>query len=1769
MAFLERYELLDCIYDGRTVLVCRGRDRHDGSAVMLKIGKPGLGNPKRFQSEYAIIKELALDCVVSVRAVEMQGNDIALILDDVGGHTLATVLAQGIVPLPEVLRIGAEIASALGQIHHRRVIHKDVNPSNIVIDGCGHVRLLDFNISTRLPREIQSIWTPNLLEGTLTHISPEQTGRMNRAIDYRTDLYSFGVTLYTMLTGKLPFLSSEPIELIHCHIAKTALPPAEIDPSIPRVVSDIVMKLLEKMAEARYQSAFGVKADIEECRRLLDAEGRIEPFPLGRNDCSDRFQIPQKLYGREEELAALESAFRRAEGGMPELLLVTGSSGIGKSSVIQELYRSLARSRGRFVSGKFDQMKRDIPYSALLQALSELLRSTLAEPDAALTIIRQRIQRALGAGGRVLGDVLPDLERIIGPQPAVGELPAAAARNRFRLLLEGLISVFTQHGAPLAMFLDDLQWADAATLDVLSALLRNPKGGALFIIGAYRDNEVSAGHVVSSLIAELEKDGSRLTRIAIGPVSASNVTTLVQETLLISEAEARPFAELLWQRAGGNPLFVGELLTMFHKNGLIEFAPGRRRWTFDLSEIEAAPSTDNVGQLMAARAASLSERAQAILKLAAVLGNRFDLERLALVAQTSPEDARDALEDALQEGLVLSIGHGQRAVYRFIHDRVQQAVYASTPEDARIRTHHEAGEILLDKGPREEHDDWLFNVLHHLNLAESRVIDPDRRTELGRLNLAAAARAKGSGAFSAAKSHYSTGVGFLNEADWRAHHELMFLLHLGLIECEYLTNNYATADKLSELVLAQETCTDIERARLYEVLVMQNLHRGHAREALVVAEKALGILGVQLSLEPKPSELQRETAKTRRLIAGRSPSELARLPDATEPRVLLALRIMVPMSVVAFSVSPSLWAIIILRMLCLSLEHGNSPLGSAAYLGQGMMLMHRFGDYGAGDAWGRAAVDLVERFGVKSAEAQIKAVYSSTISVWRNSLTESIRLRHEAQQLALQEGDLTYYANVVGNGCVLYFFSGRALDTLRQVCVEATEIGRRFKYDWCVKQSMIFHKAAMSLQEPTPSPTELDASDPEEARFLGELKQIVASRELALHCYWASKMVTLYVLERHDEARAIGASIRETVDRGLSVNVMLVDYYYYDALLLASRDDPMGSAERQQSVRLIRGHLRRLKKWAESAPMNFRQKVLLVSAELARLAGHEREAMSHYERASEAARENAFINDEAVALEVASRFYRSCGMSDIAISYLSRARQAYARWGAHAKVVLLDQAYPGLGARAESEGRVAVSGTTTTSKAGGGSIDAPSMIKASQVLSGEISLGKLLLRLMHIVAENAGAQMCSLVLNQQGSLVVAAEFTAREGASLPERPVPLAESSSLSAAIVQYVFRTRESVMLSDALQEGTFTTDPHIVSRKCRAVLCTPLLRQGEIAGMLYLENNLVPGAFTQERAELLGVLCAQMAISIDNAHLYAELENKVIERTRELRKAQAQVIRLEKETTENQMAGGFAHEMRNALAGAQIMLTRVYQHKSDGSVWSMCVDNSVKLKELFLQMKDKIPEDRLVKVGGLFKQLNGAEEKLDSVLGGVSNALKRGLGITMSILEYAEITRDKPGSEPVLVSSLVDSLVQELADDCKSNQITIELDIAPELTILCKQAHLQIILKNLIINARDALIEAEGDGARTLSIRAHEEGVHLILSVRDTGVGIPPEVREHIFEPFFSTKPFSGMGLGLGLSRKIAALYGGEIRFESEPERGTLFQVIIPKEPSSLALS
>jgi histidine kinase len=1482
---LEGYSVAESIHKGLATSVYRGVRSRDGLPVVIKATSSEYPDPKdlgRLKLEYEFTAKLGLPEIVKVIALERHRNGLALIKEDCGGAPLKQYLGRGRISVRQALDIGSRLAGALGALHKLSVTHKNINPSNVIYDAAsGEVRITDFGIATLLAQENLAIDLQDATEGTLAYMSPEQTGRMNRATDCRSDLYALGVTLYEMLTGVLPFQAEDSLGLVHAHIARRPAAPVERCADIPATVSEFVMKLLEKNPEARYRSAFGLKADIDECAEQLRSAGFVASFPLGRQDVSDQFRLPQKLYGREREQHLLLDLFERTTMGACQLLLVSGFSGIGKSALVHEIQEPVIRSNGYFIAGKFDQFQRNVPYSALVQAFRGLLRQVLAESDEQIGRWRERLAQALGVNGRIVVDVIPEVEWVIGPQPPVPELPPAETQNRFNLVFQNFIRAFAAPEHALVLFLDDLQWADLASLKLLQLLMADNEQRCLLVVAAYRDNEVGAGHPLAMTVNAVRQDGGVVHDVVLAPLGLDDVTRLLADMLACDAQRVRTLAQLTVAKTDGNPFFVNEFLKSLHREYLISFDHARACWSWDLPQIEAAGITDNVVELMSRKIRGLPGASRSICELAACIGNRFDLGTLAAVNGKTGRETAAELYGAVLEGLVVpesalySIAgladlEREDVRYRFLHDRVQQAAYALIPAGRKPSLHLAIGQLLmrrLEAGERER----VFDVANHMNQGAALLADAGERQRLARLNLDAANAALSCNAYAAALAYCTAGLHLLPEAPWQCEYELTFALHVQAIEASLLSADIEQMERLMDSALPQARRA-IDKVKVLEASIQLQIARNQLFEAVQTALGAMEMLGVRFPRKPGKHHLLLELAKTRLALGGRPVSSLIDAGPMKEESFVAAMRVMTNVFSAVYISYQAMMPLFVLRQVQLSIRHGNHALSAFAYANYGLILCGILGDIPRGYAFGQLALQVVEKLGAHQVKTKTQFSVSTFISHAKEPLRNTLQPLLDAYQNGLETGDIEYAAWSTLAYSYSRFYAGAPLGEIESEMNALLESVARLKQESALSKVRLWRQAVANLRADEPS-SDLAGDYYDEAAMLGALSENnQASEAVMLHL---NKLMLAYLFGDYAQAVRSGGETRRYLFSTPGTTSFPV-FYFYDSLarLAAGGDADLRQVRRNQS---------KLQRLVRHAPMNHEHKHCLVEAECCRVRGENKQAAQLYELAIDGASKNGFQQEEALAAELAARFYLGRGRTRIGKGYLTHAYYLYGRWGARAKLRQLARAYPEL-LESVGDAHRPASGKKDPSSSSRGlaALDLVTVLKASTAISGEIVMEKLLARLMTIALENAGAQSGHLLLNDEGRLQLAASGSVAGVTIAAGRDTDL--SALLPMSVVQYVSRTRESVVCGDAGADKRFFTDPYIVGHGSKSILCTPILSQGSMTGMLYLENPLTTDAFTDQRLELLNVLSGQIAVSINNAMLCENLEQTVRQRTREI---------------------------------------------------------------------------------------------------------------------------------------------------------------------------------------------------------------------------------------------------------------------------------------------
>ena len=1385
-----------------------------------------------------------------------------LLVEDCNGRPLDRVFA---VPLESkrYLRLGAALANAMARMHACSIVHKDIKAANILVDAGGdRVWLTGFGVATRLPRERQSPEPPEFIAGTLSHMAPEQTGRMNRSIDSRSDLYALGVTLYQLLTGTLPFTASDPMEWVHCHVARRPESPAARLANVQPQLAAIIMKLLSKAPEDRYQTAAGVEHDLRRCVAALESRDEIDAFPLTEHDRPDRLLIPERLYGREQDIDALVSAFDEVlKDGRPRFVLVRGGPGIGKSSVVNELHKALVPARGLFASGKFDQLSRDVPYATLALAMRDLVRPLLLKAENELTGWRADIQTALQSNGAILLDLIPELRHILGELPPALDLPPPAARARFHRTLRRFIGVFARPEHPLALFLDDLQWLDGATLEILEELVLQSDVRHLLLVGAYRDNEVDAAHPLARKLQSLRDAGADTREIILAPLQQDDLGHLISDALHCAPSEAMSLALLVQARTGGNPFFATQFLHELVDERAVRFDPGSGQWRWEAGDIEAKGYTENVLDLMVGKLVRWPPQTQQALKRLACLGNQAKASTLAVVHESSLEQLDVDLWEALRSELIVRVGD----TIRFAHDRVQEAAYALVPTSERDSEHLRIGHLLRERLSDEDRDEALFDIVGQLNRSAALIESDSEREAVAELDLAAGLRAKASVAYASALHFAARGADLLPTNVWQQRHDLAFRLEILRAECELLTGQMTAAgDRLQ--AMSSRALNVVERGAVTSLLsevffALQRLDLG--------VGACLGFLheaGLDLPIQPSDAQVQAAYEHVRRLLERQPIEALEDLPANVDPAARAILDVLAKLVFVAMPLGKNFFSLVVLSGLRLSLEDGGTDSVCLLYGFAGIVIGWLFDDIKTAERLTLVGRRLIERPGMQRYEALVRLAYGNFV-VWTRHIalaTSEVRI---ALDVAERSGD-----PLTASMCRGIVVSHRLAtgDPLDMVDAEA-EIGLTFarKMHWGDLANVADTQAAFirNLQGMSKRFGTLD-----DERFNeSAMETFYASQpHLPSSEFWylTRKLQARYFAGEYSAALAVGVQLEAMLWAGISM-IEMAEYQFCSALAHAALSET-ASDDGKSHLKAVIGLQGRLQTWARDCPETFENRTLLVAAEIAGLERRDAEAMHLYDRAQRSARANGFVHNEALANELAARFYISRGFDKIARTYLRDARDGYRSWGADGKVQQLNELYPYL---LEPDPGTLVGSTVLAPVA---QLDLATLTGVLQAVSGEIDLDLLIAKIMRLAAEHAGAERGLLILPQgDGHRIEAEARTRGDTVTVDRLPIAL-NSEVLSMSALQYVLRTGESVLLPDASTDPSFSDDVYVRAHRARSLLCIPLLKQARLVGVLYLENNLATGVFTPKRMALLQLLSSEAALSLENARLYRDLQER-----------------------------------------------------------------------------------------------------------------------------------------------------------------------------------------------------------------------------------------------------------------------------------------------------
>ncbi|MBD2500033.1 trifunctional serine/threonine-protein kinase/ATP-binding protein/sensor histidine kinase [Anabaena azotica] len=1784
---ISGYYLNEMLHEGDDTVIYRAKSQVDQQSVILKVLKtdyPSIEAIARLRHEYKITENLDLTGVVKVLKLESHENRLAIVFEDFDGYSLKELLIQGKQDLKSFIKIAVQLAHTLVSVHSCHIIHKDIKPANIIINPkTGVVKLTDFSIASRLDQEIPQLTNPNQLEGTLAYMSPEQTGRMNRNLDYRSDFYSLGVTFYQILTGQLPFQSSEPLELVYCHIAKEPTDIEILNPEIPSAISSVVKKLMAKNAEDRYQTAKGLLADLEICQKQLETTGKISDFIPGRLDILSQLLIPQKLYGRETQVNSLLEAFERVSQGNRELILVSGYSGIGKSSVVNEVNKPITHAKGFFISGKFDQFQRNVPYASLIQAFSSLMRQLLTEDALKLKIWRNQILAAVQSQGQVIIDVIPEVELVIGKQPAVVQLSSTESQNRFNRIFIDFIRVFAKKEHPLVIFLDDLQWADSATLKLIQLLISDRNTKYLLLIGAYRDNEVSITHPLMQTIEDIKNNNIPVINIVLQALAFEDFYQIISDALHGKSQKINLLVDLLYNKTAGNPFFLTQLLLIIYQKKIFEFDFKNALWQWDIEKIKTIGIIDkSIIELIAGRIESLPTVTQEILKLAACIGNRFSLDILSIVAGKSPANTASELYSALQCGLILPLSDAyriplvfeheesvkltfdsQQISYKFLHDRIQQAAYSLIPENQKQGTHLQIGRLLLKQTSAESLTENILDIVNQLNVGLDILTEESEKIELAQLNLFASKKAKAATAYDTAARYLNIGLELLTADSWQQYYDLTLNLYTEATEIEYLNGNFDKSHNLGDLAL-QQANSILDKVKLYEVKMLTYMAQNQMPKVLEIGVKALKELGVILPEKPTRLNVLADLIKTKVTLIGKPIEDLALLPEMSDLNKLAAMQILLQIVPAASQAGSFLFVLAVLAMVRLSIKYGNSPVSAYGYAAYATILSDKFNQFVTGYKLGNLAVELLSNMKANSLKATVYFVHNGAIRFYKDPLKDTIASLLEGMQSGLELGNIEnagYCAVVAGYHAL---FSEENLETVEQKISSYVDLMQKLKLESLAAVIGFFRQAALNLLARSLKKSTLIGEAFDENTMASEVVKNNSFKGL----YYGCKTIIYYIFEEYEIAIENAILVEKTHADSVGFLIYVVNNFYY-SLAMTALCNQASPLQKKQYLKQVATNQKQMRKWARYAPCNFLHKYELVEAEKARVLGKVQVATDLYDSAIAGAKKNGYIQEEALANELAAKFYIDLGKEKIAKIYMTEAYYGYIRWGAIAKVQDLDERYSNLIIRSEdvktstvdinktfTGTKVSYSLTTTSNN---GVLDLATVLKASQAISSEIVLDKLLDKLLRIILENAAAQKGCLILLKDNELFIEAINTV-ENSSIIVQSIPVTASEDIPTSIVEYVARTQEVLIIDNVISETKYQLIPYIQSRRPKSILCSPILFQGKSMGILYLENRLVAGAFTSDRVKILNLITSQAAISLENSRLYQQAQNyaKQLESSlSELKQMQLQLVQNEKMSTLGNLVSGIAHEINNPVG----FINGNLKHASD---YVRDLLDIIELYENYYPQPVVEIEEKVQEV-----DLEYLREDLPNLIASMQEGIKRIHDVSISLRTFSRADNQKP--IPCNLSEIIDSTILILKHRLKALYSRPAIEVVKNYgnipLINCFPGQLSQVFMNLIANAIDAL-EESNNGRNSDEIKANPNRITImtkldeaqkavLIQIQDNGVGMNPEVKEKIFDHLFTTKPVGkGTGLGLAIARQIIVeKHGGSIEVNSTPGQGTEF--------------
>lgn len=1735
---IPNYDIVEKLGEGPQSFVYKAfHKKNPNRPLTLKILKTASLSEKQkahFRQKIEHLKVLNDPHLIVPLSFEEKGDIRFIIQDYFEGITLDEwTKTQNKISLHDFLTIACELAQVIDKVHEAGIIHGGIKPHNVLIQPKTlDIRLIDFITPFDVRDVSHFIYDRSFVEGTLAYTSPEQTGRINHRVDFSTDLYSLGITFYELLTGRLPFFSTDPLELIHSHLAEQAPNIHELNPEIPSVLSKIVVRLTLKQPEKRYQSGNGLFADLKRCKDEYSATGLISEFPLGSYDRTHRVVFISKMVGRDQEAEIILEEYDKAAKGSFRSLFISGLPGIGKTRLIQELQKPIIEHRGYFTSGKFDVYQKNIPYSSLIQALRNLVRTFLTESDERVAAWEQKITKVIGENGKVITDVIPELTVLIGAQPEVKPLPPVESRNRFHDLFGRFLACLASERNPLAIFIDDLQWCDVASFDFLANIFANHKDHpCLFLLGAYRHNEVDSSHPLTKLIQGIKENTQPLKEIRLNPLESKHCHEMVSYILDSPLSQTEALSNFLIGLTEGNPLFVSESLSYLHNEDLLFLDEGRQ-WRWDLDKIRRSNMPSTVVALFSSKVQKLPLDTIDLLEHCACMGNLFTPDEVALVRKITLLDTFEVLKPALGQGLLME----SKDQLQFVHDRVQEAVLSNIESERRRQIHWQIGNHLYSAIPEVkdmEELDNLFTIASHLNLGREEISDKETAYFLSNINYHAGNRALNLLATEAANEYFRQSLKVLPEDCWEFQYDRTFKIFQKLAKTELMCGRYEHSEKLLNQLLDYAR-TDLDKAEALAEQTTTLSSIGNFIKAIETANRGLAFFGRSIPDDPELAEKKREELMNEiKSKYGDDIWEIILNMTFTKERkskIELAFYSELIPDLYMSGLVPQLYlSAVQSTQHCLEGGMDESVIYSFSIMG---LYLGEQEEFEQAFRYEDLARDLSEKY-----PNTFGATRGMNGVVWCNMHSRShpeeiVKYCLKSIQSGKNCGDL--YNAGLSYGPLMWNLQvqGANLLTIEEYAKECLEFSKKYNLSFSVGLAEAMQAGWTAPMKKNYSPVPME----EKIKKWEEDNHIASAGS-----YYVHMALTSYYFGEYEKAEQYLLEVKQYLT-GLTDNVLKRQWYIFQVLnairLYERRIIFKDYKNKEELLSYIQPLIRKIETWAQLGPL-LKPYLAFIYAELERITGEFRKARSLYFDAIAIAHEQRYTFLEAHINECRGELLKEAGLGTAGV-YFAEAARLYKKCRADRKEIFLMEKHPEY-----FEEEIFVYTPVETEPSASytlPSLDVDYLMKSSLAISAEIEQVALLKKIMNVVLESSGAQHGYLLVEANGNLFVSAESHITEKDAVRTIKQNLEDVKGLCKAIVRYVHRTKVVVILNNASEEGQFKDNPEVREMGLRSVLCLPLIKQSRLIGILYLENRLSDSVFTPEKTQMTELLTSQAAISLENARLLDEmkraeetlmlhrehLEQMVEERTHKLREAQQGLIMAEKHVGLGRLAAGVAHEIKNQLTPVLTEAQRIIGQIERG-------------RELSTQY--------------VLERIKTIEE--------ASRTANR---ITMALLDYAK--ESKPEFNLYNLRTSFDSIMALFQAECRQANVHIILEEMEAEEIFADKRQIEQVLVNMVNNAYEAIIE-KGKGG-TIAISVKKEDTYVVMSIRDTGIGIPKENQGKIFDPFFTTKGPLGVGLGLSVSYGIVERHGGRINFDSRPGEGTTFRVYLPlKEDKKDAVS